>query len=204
MTPLQKLAAYFAKFPGIGERQAKRFAYFLLESDPTYVKELSELMIDSRKNMKRCSACFRLFDAEAKTICPICEDPKTNNGILLVVEKDADFESIAKSKIYTGRYFVLGGLVPLVEKSTPQKIRINELQKRIERDGNAKNLKEIILAFSLTPSGEHTDSYLREVTSSLAKKYSIVVSSFGRGLSTGTEVEYSDRATLVNAIQNRQ
>ena len=30
--PIEKLSQYFKEFPGIGERQAKRFVYFLLHN----------------------------------------------------------------------------------------------------------------------------------------------------------------------------
>ncbi len=121
--------------------------------------------------------------------------------MLMVVEKDTDLESIEKSRVYAGKYFVLGGLVPIVEKSTPSRVRINELIKSITE---RKNLREVILAFSISPQGDHTDFYVRGQIQNMVDKQSIKISSLGRGLSTGTELEYSDNDTIKNALKNRQ
>jgi hypothetical protein len=42
LDPIDKLAEQFKEFPGIGERQSKRFVYFLLHKNPNYVKELGD------------------------------------------------------------------------------------------------------------------------------------------------------------------
>ena len=110
-------------------------------------------------------------------------------------------ESVKKSRVYNGKYFILGGLVPIVEKNTKSRVRIEELKKKIS---DSKELKEIILAFSLNPQGDHTDLYVREQIKDLAEKSGIKISSLGKGLSTGTELEYSDNDTLKNALKNRQ
>ena len=90
-----------------------------------------------------------------------------------------------------------------MEKNTNSRVRINELLEKIKRD--AKNgLVEIILAFSLSPQGDHTDFYIRSQIKDLADSLNIKISSLGRGLSTGTELEYSDNDTLKNALKNRQ
>jgi recombination protein RecR len=119
----------------------------------------------------------------------------------MIVEKDSDLESVKKSRVYNGKYFILGGLVPIVEKNTKSRVRIEELKEKIKRE---KNLKEVILAFSLSPQGDHTDTYVREQIKEITDKLNIRVSSLGKGLSTGTELEYSDNDTLKNALKNRQ
>ena len=93
--------------------------------------------------------------------------------------------------------------MPIVEKSTPRRVRINELKTRIQKDKDSGVLKEVILAFSLSPQGDHTDTYVRESLNSLFENSGIELSSLGRGLSTGTELEYSDRDTIMNALKNR-
>ena len=119
----------------------------------------------------------------------------------MIVEKDSDLESIKKSRVYNGKYFILGGLVPIVEKNTKSRVRIEELKEKIKKE---KELQEIILAFSLSPQGDHTDPYVREQLREIIEKQNIKISSLGRGLSTGTELEYSDNDTLKNALKNRQ
>ncbi|MFA6511499.1 MAG: recombination protein RecR, partial [Candidatus Paceibacterota bacterium] len=77
----------------------------------------------------------------------------------------------------------------------------SELQEKVKRE---KNLKEIILAFSISPQGDHTDIYVRQQLKDICDKSNIKISSLGKGLSTGTELEYSDNDTLKNALKNRQ
>ncbi len=205
MDAIEKLSEYFKEFPGIGERQAKRFVYFLMARNPNYSENLAKLILDLKKEISQCAECFRFFNlrysVDEKKICDICSNPKTDQSILMIIEKDSDLESVKKSKNYNGKYFVLGGLVPIVEKSTPARIRLNELKDKI--NNNKNNLKEIILAFSLSPQGDHTDMYIKSQLRELADSLNIKISSLGRGLSTGTELEYSDNETIKNALQNR-
>ncbi len=201
MNPIEKLAGLFKEFPGIGERQAKRFVFFLLHKNPNYVEDLGKAIIEIKKTIHQCSSCFLFFQGDKQDLCETCSNPKTDKTSLLIVEKDADFESIKKSKNYSGMYFILGGLVPIVTKETPSFVRTKELARTIEERKN--NLKEVIIALSLNPQGEHTDTYLREILSPLQKKYNFNIVSLGRGLSTGTELEYSDSETIKNALKNR-
>ncbi len=203
MNTIEKLTEIFKEFPGIGERQAKRFVYFLMAKNLDFTSDLSELIKELRKDTLQCSSCFRFFVSENKKekVCEICADKSVDSSILMVVEKDSDLESINASRVYNGKYFILGGLVPIVEKNTNSRIRINELIKKIQ---NEKGLKEIILAFSLNPQGNHTDFYVRNQLKGILEPLSIKISSLGRGLSTGTELEYSDNDTLKNALKNRQ
>ncbi|MES2930266.1 MAG: toprim domain-containing protein [Patescibacteria group bacterium] len=203
MNPIERLAEYFKEFPGIGERQAKRFVYFLLRKNPQYVKDLADAVLILRDSIHQCSSCFLFFKGNAGELCDICGNPKTDSSTLMIVEKDADVESIKKSKIYTGKYFILGGLVPIVTKETPTFVRTKELTRTIEERSKTSDLAEIIIALSLNPQGEHTDMYVRELLSPLEKKYGFKIVSLGRGLSTGTELEYSDSETIKNALRNR-
>lgn len=204
MDVIEKLAQIFKEFPGIGERQAKRFVYFLISKNPAYAENLSSLIVELKKETAQCPECFRFFVSgkNKDRLCDVCADANADPSILMIVEKDSDLESVKKSGTYHGKYFVLGGLVPIVEKNMKSRVRIQELKKKISAGG--KTLKEIILAFSMNPQGDHTDSYIREEIRELSEKSGIKVSSLGRGLSTGTELEYSDNDTLKNALKNRQ
>ena len=203
MDIIDKLGEIFKEFPGIGERQARRFVYFLIARNSAYAENLSILIKELKKEVAQCQECFRYFLAKKSKdkLCDICRDPHTDSSLLMVVEKDSDLESMKKSRVYNGKYFVLGGLVPIVEKTTKSRVRIEELKQKISKDSN---LKEIILAFSLSPQGDHTDSYVRTQIKDIANAKNIQLSSLGRGLSTGTELEYSDNDTLKNALKNRQ
>ena len=203
MDIIDKLTEVFKEFPGIGERQARRFVYFLMGRSPAYSENLSLLLADLKKEVAQCKECFKFFLITKKTsnLCEICASPNTDNTLLMVVEKDSDLESVKKSRVYNGKYFILGGLVPIVEKTTKSRVRIEELKDKISK---SEGLEEVILAFSLSPQGDHTDTYVREQIKDTAGKKNIKVSSLGKGLSTGTELEYSDNDTLKKALKNRQ
>ena len=208
MDIIDKLTEVFKEFPGIGERQARRFVYFLMSRNGDYSNNLSKLIVELKKEVAQCKECFRFFILPARPsgaggnkICEICSDTRVDSSILMVVEKDSDLESVRKSRVYNGKYFILGGLVPIVEKTTKSRVRIEELKERIKKE---KELKEIILAFSLSPQGDHTDTYVRNELKEIAEKQKMKISSLGKGLSTGTELEYSDNDTLKNALKNRQ
>src|SRR3989338_8739094 len=203
MDIIDKLAEVFKEFPGIGERQAKRFVNFLMHKNSAYAENLCMLISELKKETKQCGECFRFFIIKSSKdkVCEICMDKNMDPAVLMILEKDSDLESVKKSRVYNGKYFILGGLVPIVEKNTKSRIRINELKDKIERDfmkpaRNASSIAgaggEIILAFSLSPQGDPTNQYMREKIKTITDKQNIKISSLGRGLSTGTELEYSD------------
>lgn len=218
MDSTNKLIELFKEFPGIGPRQAKRFVYFLLNRDKVYVRNLAELINQVRDTVHNCELCFRFFplnhsamqngrasteSALAKQECVICRDPNRENKQIMLVSHDIDLENIEKSKNYKGYYFVLGGTVPILEKTPEKKIRQKELIDTIEK--RLKNgLKEIILALNYNPEGENTLTYLSDLLSRTVLDNKVKISTLGRGLSTGTELEYSDSETIKNALKNRQ
>jgi recombination protein RecR len=209
MDIIEKLTEVFKEFPGIGERQARRFVYFLMSRNNAYTDNLSILISDLKKETSQCKECFRFFilDREKNNLCDICGNSNTDSSTLMIIEKDSDLESIRKSRVYNGKYFILGGLVPIVEKTTKSRVRIEELKNKIKKETGTSPkavLREIILAFSLSPQGDYTDSYVRTQLKEITEKKNIKISSLGKGLSTGTELEYSDNDTLKNALKNRQ
>jgi len=203
MNIIDTLIEHFKEFPGIGERQARRFVYFLLHKNSTYVKNLGDSILKIKNSISICESCFLYIHGENKKLCEVCANENTDKTSLLIVEKDADYETIKRSRNYNGMYFILGGLVPIITKDTPNYIRINELKKVVEYRAKNENLKEIIIALSINPQGEHTDLYVREILSKIIDSYNINIVSLGRGLSTGLELEYSDSETIKNALENR-
>lgn len=193
---MEKLTELFLKLPGVGPRQAKRFAYFLAGEEKQFSEELSKLILDVSKNVKQCDFCFRFIQSEQ---CDICADPNRDRSTLLVIEKDVDMENIEKSGAYNGLYLILGGVIPLTEIKPPQKLRMKNLFDTVQ----SKKPKEVILATSATAEGENTAQYIMKILEPLAKKFKIKISTLGRGLSTGTELEYSDSTTIENALKNR-
>jgi len=117
----------------------------------------------------------------------------------MLVEKDTDVEQMEKSGAYTGKYFVLGGALSLTGKKGV--IREKELDGYIKRHAN--EITEIILALSATPDGEYTTDYLSTKFKDDESISKVRVTVLGRGLSTGSELEYADASTLKQALKNR-
>jgi len=200
MDSFSKLVDFFKQFPGTGPRQARRFVYFLLSKDPELIETMAKEMVELRKATRQCAECFLYFPKQNGPLCGVCSSDATDRSILVVVEKDADQEIVRKSGSFKGLYFILGGLLPILEKNPAEKIRIRELLSRVktlEKNG----LKEIILALSANPEGENTFQYIKRTLEPVAQK--IKITSLGRGLSTGAELEYSDSDTLSHALKNR-
>ncbi|HZS42922.1 MAG TPA: toprim domain-containing protein [Candidatus Paceibacterota bacterium] len=203
--PIRKLTEIFSEFPGIGPRQARRFVYFLLTRSDSYLKNLTSLLDELKASTSVCQSCYRFFPADRSSspLCSICRDPHRDRKLLTLVSRDVDLENIEKAHIYAGLYFVLGGSVPILEKNPETKIRQKELLKTIESRLKKEGLTEIIVAMNLNPEGENTADYLNALLKPLSEKNNIKVSTLGRGLSTGTELEYSDTETIKNALKNR-
>jgi recombination protein RecR len=202
MKGIDKLAGYFQTFPGIGPRQAKRFVYFLLRQEKADVKEIAELIAKLQDSIAECPSCHRLFEADGYSeLCDICASSSRDASLLMVVEKDADLEAFEKSGIYKGRYFVLGGTIPLLE-SAPVRLRTEALKRHAQQHAN--ELSEIIIATGAHPEGEMTADHVRSLLEDLLAGHEVKITLLGRGLSTGTELEYSDKETLRNALLNRR
>lgn len=202
MKGIEKLATYFQTLPGIGPRQAKRFVYFLLRQDPASLRDMAQLIEGLRRTIAECTQCHRFFEADGYgPVCDICSSPNRDKTLLMVVEKDVDLDAIEKSGVYDGLYFVLGGTVPLMEPSPAHPIRIDALVAHVK---NTTGLSEIIIATGAHPEGEATADQVRSLLAPLAEHKHFSLTLLGRGLSTGTELEYSDRDTIRNALQNRR
>ena len=203
MDNTQRLIELFKEFPGIGPRQAKRFVYFLLNKNPSYANDLAKLMSEVRSTVHSCDSCFRFFPNTTNTNCSICRDSNRDKKSLMLISHDVDLENIEKTKFYNGYYFVLGGNIPILEKTPERRIRQKELLNMVEKRVK-DSLSEIIIALNYNPEGENTLTYLSELLSRIPLDSRVKISTLGRGLSTGTELEYSDSETIKNALKNRQ
>lgn len=194
---VEELASLFSRFPGIGPRQARRFVYHLLTVSSFDRTKLSRLIEELAKDVKQCAGCLRFWSGNG-SLCNFCEDPRRDDSLLMLVEKDQDLLAVERANTYKGRYFVLGGVITLSGKGA---IREKELIAAVEKRSQ-KGLEEIILALSATSEGEHTTDRVREILRPLREH--LKFSELGRGLATGSELEYSDKETLSAAFQNRK
>lgn len=197
MDRVDELARLFERFPGIGPRQAKRFVYHLLAAGSADRARIADLIKRLGDDVKQCPECMR-FAAFAGPACSYCTDRNRDDTQLLIVEKDQDLLAVERSHAYRGRYFVLGGVLTLSGKGA---IRERELVAAVKRRAE-HGLSEIVLALSATSEGEHTADRVRELLAPL--RGHLKISTLGRGLSTGSELEYADAQTLTGALQNRK
>lgn len=202
MNPLDQLISHFEKFPGVGGRQAKRFAFHVLRMQPDDASKLANLIQNARTTVIECVSCHRYFSKrQTEDLCSICDSSNRNRDRLLVVERDSDVQAIERAGVYDGLYFVLGGTVPLLSSPENSKLRSGALKATVAAR-QPEGLTEVILGFSVNPDGENTakfvESFLKE-----SVEQGLKISYLGRGLSTGSELEYADSETIKNALQNR-
>ncbi|MDP3996746.1 MAG: toprim domain-containing protein [bacterium] len=203
MSSIDKLTDIFKSFPGIGPRQARRFVYHLLSKNTEEISEFASAVESLRKESRQCGECFGFYLSDGNEgICPVCRDDSRDKSSLMVLAKDVDMETVEKSRVFKGFYFVLGNTLAILEKEPERKIRISELINRMSRQSST--LKEVVLAFNLNPEGEHTAEYVKERIRSMAEQAGIKITLPGRGLSSGAELEYADSKTLENALKNRE
>jgi recombination protein RecR len=198
MDHIDELARTFGRFPGIGPRQSKRFVFHLLALPEHEREKLSQLVKELGAHVHQCKECLRFFNGANAGVCSYCSDTHRDDGLLMLVEKDQDLAAVERAGTYKGRYFVLGGVLTLSGKGA---IREKELLKAVETRSK-KGLTEVVLALSATSEGEHTADHIRLLLSPLRDH--LKISALGRGLATGSELEYSDAETLRAALTNRK
>ncbi len=202
----EDLVNIFTKFPGIGPRQARRFVYFLLSRDRIFRGDFLKSIDALNQKAKQCVRCHYFFVAHHKdnNLCRRCDNIDLDHSTIMIVEKDMDVDNIIKTETYKGLFFILGHLKTSKDsdKFTSYN-RLNSLKKLLTTEGKLDTLKEIILAFSASPDGDNMTRLLKDELAQIAQDFKIKISSLGRGLSTGTELEYSDAETIENALASR-
>ena len=193
---IEKTIELFKRFPGIGRRQAERFARFIAQQDTRYIQQLTEQIKALHTASKQCPQCFIRHQEDAEK-CSLCT--RGNTETLIVVEKDIDAYTLAASTdtLLQAWYFILGGLIPIANSDYTPQVRIPQLLTAIQ----THQPSEIIIALSVHPDADHT---ARCLDAELQKQFpTLTITTLGRGLSSGSELEYSDPETLKNALENR-
>ena len=134
-----------------------------------------------------------------------------NNNIYFLISKIDEITNIENTYLYSlssGPFEPV--IIPKFTESSEMEIKTEteiveqeiedlEVEQGIDEDG----LEEIILALNANPEGENTANIIKKELKDFVSKNGIRVSVLGRGLSTGTELEYSDSETIKNALKNR-
>jgi recombination protein RecR len=194
---LKNLIDQLSRLPGMGQRSATRLAFYLINQPEKDLAALAQAIKDLSAKTKICSRCFNL--TSGAEFCAICSDKKRQQNIICVVEDILDIIPIERTRQFSGVYHILGGLISPIDGLTPDKLHIKELVIRLKQLINQKISVEIILAFNPTTEGDATALYLEKLLTPLKIK----VTKLNRGLSTGSDLEYADETTLINALKYR-
>jgi recombination protein RecR len=199
---VERLIAEFAGLPGIGRRSAERLAFYILKSEAPVALALAQAVRDVKEQVRHCSVCFNLTDAAAGE-CSICTDPKRDHAVVLVVEQPKDLIALEQTGMFRGVYHVLMGHLSPLEGIGPQDLTASDLLNRIEHaesNPGGVAIKEVVLGLNPTVEGDGTALYLAEEV----RRRGVKVTRLARGLPSGGQLEYANKAVLADAIQGRQ
>ncbi|MGM0592976.1 MAG: recombination mediator RecR [Pseudomonadota bacterium] len=179
--------------PGVGPRSAQRMAYHLLERDRNGALSLAQALREAMERVGHCSRC-RTFSEEP--LCPICSNPRREQGTLCIVESPADVEALEQSTDYRGRYFVLMGHLSPLDGVGPEDIGLDLLAEQLD----SGEVEEVILANNPTVEGEATAHYIGE----MVRGREIRITRIAHGVPLGGELGYVDGGTLSHAFNGRR
>jgi len=190
---IQDLIDELGRLPGIGPKGAQRIAFHVLSADMADVKRLAAALQRVKDQVRFCSVCFNVAEAEK---CRICRDPRRSDDVYCVVEEPKDVVAIERTGEFRGRYHVLGGAINPLEGVGPDNLRIRELMARLA----AGTCKELILATDPNTEGEATATYL----ALMVRPMGLSVTRLASGLPVGGDLEYADEITLGRAFEGRR
>ena len=190
---LAKLIEQFERMPGVGHKSAQRMAFYVLHLSEADAKTFAETILAARENIRRCSRCCNLSEAE---LCPICGNTGRDESVICVVEDPRDVIAFERTHEYDGLYHVLHGVISPMNGVGPEDITIKELVSRMA-DGK---VQEVIMATNPTVEGEATAMYI----SRLLKPMGVKVSRLAYGVPVGADLEYADEVTLTRALEGRR
>lgn len=190
---LEDLVEQLSKLPGIGKKTAQRLAFHILHVDRKEALSLSQAIERVRLEVGTCDRCGNVAETQP---CYLCADEKRDHHLLCVVEQPGDVVALERSGGYKGLYHVLHGTLAPLDGVGPSDLHISDLLERVKKEG----ITEVILALNPTSQGEATSHYLAEVMASGG----LTVSRIARGVPMGSEIELSDQATLVRALEGRR
>lgn len=178
--------------PGVGQKSAQRMALHLLTKKRPQGMALAQALDEAMRDIVECQRCHSFSD---EMICPLCQDPRRDDGLLCVVETAADVMAIEQTAGYRGRYFVLGGHLSPIDGISADDLNIDQLVWRVKQEP----VEELILATGTTVEGQTTAHFISEAVSRHVNK----ITRLAQGVPMGGELEYLDSMTLGQAMQNR-
>ena len=182
-----------AKLPGIGKKSAERLTYHVLRMHKSEALALAEALRKVKENVHYCRNCYNLAEEEE---CPICRDPKRDQGLLCVVEQPRDLISLEQAGVYHGLYHVLLGRIAPLDGIGPDQLTIEALVHRVR--GGA--FREVIMATNPTVEGDGTALHISNALAELP----VSITRLARGITAGSALEFANQEILADALSGRQ
>ncbi|MDR2174974.1 MAG: recombination mediator RecR [Synergistaceae bacterium] len=194
--PIGRLISFFGKFPGVGNKSARRMVFYLLRQDEAFLRAMGEAIAELRANLFTCGECGNISRSDP---CPICADALRDRATLCVVESVDDLVSFEQAGIYNGLYHVLGGRVSPLEDQDLKPESVDFLLRHLDRAKTA----EVIVATNPRMEGDLTYFTLLEILKRRIEEKGLKVSRLAFGLPVGGSIEFADRVTLHTALESR-
>jgi len=180
-----------SNFPGIGQKTALRLVIYLLRN-----KKIAHIISDSiRQLVDNTTYCVNCYNVSQSELCEICSDIKRDKKTICVVEDIRDILAIENTMQYNGHYHVIGGLISPIDGVGPGDLNIDHLIKKLFN----QNINEVIFALCASMEGETTSYYIYKKI----KNIDLQITTISKGISIGSELEYTDQITLGRALMNR-
>ncbi len=190
---IEALTQALARLPGLGPRSARRAVLHLLKKRDAALGPLREALTAVDERLENCTTCGNV---DTTNPCAICADPRRDQRSLCVVEEVADLWALDRSRLFPGRFHVLGGRLSALEGIRPEDLSIDSLVRRIEAGG----IDEVVLAMNATLEGQTTAHYIAE----RIERFPVRVTQLAHGLPVGGELDYLDEGTLAQALRARR
>jgi recombination protein RecR len=190
---IDALTQALARLPGLGPRSARRAVLHLLKKREAALTPLLHALALVDERLETCATCGNV---DTVNPCSICADPRRDARALCVVEEVADLWALERSRLFPGRFHVLGGRLSALEGIRPEDLAIDALVGRIGQGG----IDEVVLAMNATLEGQTTAHYLAE----RIERFPIRVTQLAHGLPVGGELDYLDEGTLAQALRARR
>ncbi|MEQ1549315.1 MAG: recombination mediator RecR [Chakrabartia sp.] len=190
---IESLSAALARLPGLGPRSARRAVLHLLKKRETALVPLLRALENVSDKLSTCDTCGNV---DTTNPCGICADPRRDARMLCVVEDVADLWALERSRLFPGRFHVLGGRLSALEGVRPEDLNIDGLLSRMVAGG----IDEVVLAMNATLEGQTTAHYIAE----RIEGFPVRISQLAHGLPVGGELDYLDDGTLAQALRARR
>src|SRR5918993_2350619 len=144
---IEALTQALARLPGLGPRSARRAVLHLMKKREAALEPLLAALQAVSETLSTCSTCGNVDTSDP---CSICRDPRRDDKMLCVVEEVADLWALDRSRLFPGRFHVLGGRLSALEGGRPEDLTIDRLVSRVAGGG----IDEVVLAMNATLEGQ--------------------------------------------------